>query len=289
MSTSKRLMMLVIILLIGGGVSFAGGYSGASYGSIPVFVVCAIIAFLINWVVFIPSNASKTEKYFDLTGSLTYLSVIAVAMYLTPAPSIRAKIAAVMVAIWAIRLGLFLFTRVQRAGHDDRFDKIKVNPLRFFIVWTLQGLWVIMTAACALAIITGGVDKELGVVGMIGIAMWVIGFLIEVVADAQKSAFRKNPENKNRYISSGLWAWSRHPNYFGEILLWCGMAVLAIPVIHSWQYVVLISPVFVYLLLTKMSGIPQLTAKGKERWGDEPAYQKYLANTSTLIPLPPKK
>lgn len=289
MSTGKRLVMLIIILAIAAGVSFAGGHGGATYKSLPVFVICAIVAFLINWVVFIPSNAAKTEKYFDLTGSLTYLSVIGVALYLTPDLSIRAKIAAVMVAVWAIRLGLFLFTRVQRAGHDDRFDKIKVNPMRFFIVWTLQGLWVIMTAACALVIITGAANKKIGVVGMIGIAMWVIGFLIEIIADAQKSAFKKDSKNDGRFINGGLWSWSRHPNYFGEILLWCGMAVLALPVMSGWQYVALISPVFVYLLLTKMSGIPQLTAKGKSRWGDEPAYQKYMARTSTLIPLPPKK
>lgn len=288
MSTGKRLVMLVIILVIAGGVSFAGGHGGAMYQALPVFVICTIVAFLINWIVFIPSNIGKTEKYFDLTGSLTYLSVVAIALYLTPNLSIRAKIAAVMVALWATRLGLFLFTRVQRAGHDDRFDKIKVNPLRFFIVWSLQALWVIMTAACALVIITGGSNKEIGLVGMVGIGMWVIGFLIEIIADAQKSAFKKDAKNSGRFITSGLWSWSRHPNYFGEILLWCGMAVLAIPVMSGWQYVALISPVFVFLLLTKMSGIPGLEAKGKAKWGDEPAYQKYMASTSKLIPLPPK-
>ena len=289
MSTSKRIIMLLIILLVAGIVSFACGSGGAHYNSIPVFVICAIVAFVINWIVFLPSSAAKTESFFDITGSITYLSVIAVALNFTPTSSLRAKIAAIMVAIWAIRLGLFLFTRVKRAGHDDRFDKIKINPLRFFIVWSLQGLWVLLTAACALVIITGGVNKEIGVAGMIGIVMWVVGFIIEVIADAQKSSFRKNPINRGKYISTGLWSWSRHPNYFGEILLWCGMAVIAIPVMMGWQYVALISPVFVYLLLTKMSGIPGLTQKGKERWGDDPAYQKYIANTSLLVPMPPKK
>lgn len=288
MSTGKRVLIVIIILLIAGGVSMAGGSGGAMFGSIPVFPFCAIIAFLINWIVFIPSSIAKTESFFDLTGSLTYLSVIAAAIYLTPDISMRAKIAAAMVCVWAIRLGTFLFTRVKRAGHDDRFDQIKINPMRFFVVWTIQALWVILTVACALVIITGGTSKEIGTLGFIGIGMWVIGFLIEVIADAQKTAFKKDPKNKGKFIRGGLWSWSRHPNYFGEILLWCGMAVLAIPMMSGWQYVSLISPIFVFMLLTKVTGIPQLAAKGLKRWGDDPAYQEYLERTSLLVPMPPK-
>ena len=285
--TSKRLLIILIVLLIAGGVSLAGGSGGAQAGSISVFMLCGVIAFAVNWLVFIPSNAAKTEHYFDLTGTVTYLSVIAAAIYFTPEPSLRGKVVAVMVTFWALRLGIFLFTRVSRVGTDDRFDKIKVDPLRFLIVWTIQGLWVLLTAACALAVITGGVQKEISLLGYIGIAMWTIGFLIEVIADRQKSTFKKDAKNKGKFINSGLWAWSRHPNYFGEILLWSGVAVLALPVLHGWQYVTLISPVFVFLLLTQVSGVKQLTAKGKAKWGDDPAYQKYMASTSMLVPLPP--
>lgn len=288
MSTSKRIIVIFIIIIIATGVSLAGGSGGAMFGSISVFLVCTIIAFLINWLVFIPSNIAKSEAFFDLTGSLTYLSVVAAALFLTPDVGLRGKIATAMVAVWAVRLGTFLFTRVKRTGHDDRFDKIKINPMRFFVVWTIQALWVILTAACALVIITGGVDREIGTIGYIGIGMWVIGFFIEVIADAQKTTFKKDPNNKGKFITEGLWSWSRHPNYFGEILLWCGMAVLALPVMSGWQYVALISPVFVFMLLARISGIPQLAAKGKERWGDDPEYQKYLARTSVLIPMPPK-
>ncbi len=288
LSTPKRLLIILIVLLIISGVSFAGGNNGAEVGPVSVFMLCGIIAVAINWLVFIPSNFAKSEHYFDLTGTLTYLSVIAAAMYFTPDVSVRGKIIAAMVTIWALRLGIFLFTRVNRVGSDDRFDKIKVDPLRFFMVWTIQALWVILTVACALVIITGGVDKKFGVVGFVGIAMWVIGFLIEVLADKQKTAFKKDKSNKGKFINKGLWAWSRHPNYFGEILLWAGIAVVALPILNGWQYVTLISPLFVFLLLTKVSGVQQLTAKGKARWGDDPAYQKYMANTSMLIPLPPK-
>jgi len=119
--------------------------------------------------------------------------------------------------------------------------------------------------------------------------MWVVGFLIEVTADRQKRVFKRDTANAGKFINVGLWSWSRHPNYFGEILLWTGMAVLAIPVLSGGQWVTLISPVFVYLLLTRLSGIPTLTEKAQKKWGDDADYQAYLARTSLLIPLPPKK
>ncbi len=285
----KRLIILIVILAIGGGISMAGGDNGARYQNVPIFLICGAWAFLINWIAFIPSNAAQTEKYYDLVGSLTYLSVIGLAVTLTPELSTRAKLAAILVAVWALRLGTFLFVRINQDGHDDRFDEIKTNPSRFFIAWTIQGLWALVTAACAIAIITGGNAKPLGIIGMFGLGVWALGFIIEVIADAQKRAFRKDPANKGKFINTGLWSWSRHPNYFGEITLWLGMAILAVPVLSGLQWVTLISPVFVFLLLTRLSGIPTLAKKSKQRWGDDPDYQAYLANTSLLFPLPPKK
>jgi len=284
LTTSKRLLVIFVVLLIGAAVSLAGGDGGVKIGTISLFAICGIIAFLVNWIAFIPANAAQTEHYYDLTGSVTYLSVIAV----TPELSVRAKLAAIMVTVWTLRLGIFLFRRINQAGQDDRFDAIKTNPLRFFIAWTLQGLWVLLTAACALAIITGGSATPIGMVGAIGILMWLIGFIIEMVADAQKSAFKRDPDNKGKFINVGLWSWSRHPNYFGEILLWTGMAVFALPVLSGWQWVTLVSPVFVAMLLIRVSGIPMLAAKGQKKWGDNADYQAYIANTSLLFPKPPK-
>ena len=127
-----------------------------------------------------------------------------------------------------------------------------------------------------------------GQVGYLGIAIWVIGFGIEVVADQQKSAFKRDPANEGRFITSGLWSWSRHPNYFGEITLWIGMALLAVPILTGWRWVMLISPIFVIVLLTRISGIPLLEARGMKRWGDDPEYRAYVEQTSVLVPLPPR-
>ncbi|MEO0369022.1 MAG: DUF1295 domain-containing protein, partial [Pseudomonadota bacterium] len=174
-------------------------------------------------------------------------------------------------------------------GRDARFDEIKINPPRFFSAWTIQALWTIMTAACALVIITTENKAPLGLVGQIGILVWIVGFLIEVIADSQKRAFRKNPENDGKFIAQGLWSWSQHPNYFGEILLWFGIALIAIPIFEGWQWVAIVSPFFVALLITRLSGIPMLREKSQARWGEQADYQHYVANTSVLIPMPPKK
>jgi len=285
----SRLIALIVIVAAGLGLGMAVGQNGAKISSISLVLLCCVIAFLVNWAAFIPANAAKTERFYDLVGSLTYLSVIAVAISLTPKLDARAIIAAVMVAVWAIRLGSFLFKRVHAQGKDDRFDEIKLDPLRFFLAWTLQGLWVIFTLACALAIITSDNKLPIGLIGAVGIATWLVGFIIEVVADAQKNAFRHNPDNAGKFINSGLWSWSRHPNYFGEMVLWSGMAILAVPILSGWQWLALISPVFIYLLLTRVSGIPMLAEKAEKRWGQEPEFQEYLRSTSRLIPLPPAK
>lgn len=286
---SKRIIAFIVILAIAAGVSYAGSDGGAVYAGYPVFIICGAIAFIVNWIAFVPSNMAQSEKFYDLVGSITYLSIIAVAVVLTPELSLRGKLAALMVAIWALRLGIFLFRRISQDGHDDRFDEIKINPFRFFLAWTIQGLWALLTAACALAIITSGNQKPIELLGYIGLAIWAIGFLIEIVADTQKRVFKRNPDSKGRFINVGLWSWSRHPNYFGEITLWIGMAIFAAPIFSGLQWLTLISPLFVVLLLTRVSGIPLLAKKGLEKWGEEPEYQAYLKNTSLLFPLPPKK
>lgn len=285
----KSILFAIIATSVGLSISYAIGLNGQRFESLSLAFACGLLAFAVNWIAFVPANALKTERFYDLVGSITYLSVIAFAVINTAELDTRAQIAAVMVAVWAIRLGSFLVIRIHKDGGDGRFDEIKNTPARFFTAWTIQGLWVVLTAACALAIITGASSKPIGVVGGLGILIWIIGFIIEVVADAQKRAFRRDPANAGRYITSGLWAWSRHPNYFGEITLWTGMAILALPVLSGSQYVALISPVFVILLLTRISGIPMLQEAGKKRWGDEKEYLVYLNNTSLLIPMPPKK
>jgi len=285
---SRSLIGIVASIVVGALVILAGSAGSSQVGSIAVFAWCGILAYVINWVVFVPSNIAKTEHYFDLTGSATYVTVTLVALLLSDELDARAFIVGALVIVWALRLGSFLFRRIRRDGRDGRFDKIKTDPLRFFMTWTIQGLWVLLTLACALAIITATERQSIGWVAIVGIIVWVVGFATEVTADRQKSAFKRDPANQGRFISTGLWAWSRHPNYFGEIVLWIGVAIIALPVLSGWRWVTLISPLFVILLLTKVSGIPMLEARAEERWGDEAEFRRYTKNTPVLIPRPPQ-
>jgi steroid 5-alpha reductase family enzyme len=269
--------------------SWAGSDGGDRVGSIPVFALCAALAFAINWLAFIPSALARTERYYDLVGGITYITITAVAVFLSGELDLRAMLAAAMVIAWALRLSIFLFLRISDSGHDSRFDEIRSQPLRFFMAWTIQGLWVLLTAATALAIVTGGARVPLGPIGIVGITIWLIGMLVEIVADRQKSRFRANAENSGKFINVGLWAWSRHPNYFGEILLWTGMAILALPLLGGLRWATLISPVFVAFLLIKVSGIPLLEAKADKRWGGGDDYEEYKRRTPVLIPWPRTK
>ncbi len=275
-------------LIIGPTVAILVGLAGSQYSQLfhgwPIYGIVIALAFLINWGMFVPAYTLQTEKFFDLTGSLTYITVTLIALYFSENLDQRSQLLGAMVIIWAVRLGSFLFNRILQDGKDDRFDTIKPNPLRFFNVWTLQALWVSLTAAAALMAITSTQRKTLGIFAFIGLAVWLIGFLIEVVADNQKRQFKKDPTNKGRFIQTGLWARSRHPNYFGEILLWIGVFIVAAPVLQGWQWVAIISPLFVFLLLTKISGIPGLEAKAKKKWGGETDYEAYKASTPVLIP-----
>ena len=288
--TDRQIMVgTAVAIVVGALISWAGSDGGDRFGALPVFALCGALAFAVNWAAFIPAAIKQTEHYYDLTGGITYITVTVVAVLLSSPLDLRSALVAGMVLFWSIRLASFLFLRISRAGKDSRFDEIKKQPPRFFLAWTLQGLWVLLTAACALAIITGGNREPLGVIGYIGIAVWAIGILIEIVADQQKSAFRADPANKGKFIDTGLWAWSRHPNYFGEIVLWTGMAIIAIPVLEGWQWATLISPVFVAFLLTKVSGVPMLEKAADERWGGQEDYEVYKRNTPVLVMKPPSR
>ncbi len=275
---------LIIVPMIALLVALAGAYNGQRINGIPIFMLCVGLAFLINWLAFIPAYRSQTEKYYDLTGTLTYLSVTTLALVLSSRIDVRSVLLAALVMIWAIRLGTFLFRRIQQSGKDDRFDKIKPNFLRFLNAWGIQALWVTLTSAPAIIAITSMKRTNIGIFAIIGLVLWLIGFTIEVVADYQKTQFRKNPANKGKFIQTGLWSRSRHPNYFGEIVLWTGVTIIAIPALQGWQWIALISPVFVTLLLTRISGVPMLEAKAEKKWGGQPDYEAYKAQTPVLIP-----
>jgi steroid 5-alpha reductase family enzyme len=285
----QSLIAIPFSVLMGIGMAWAGSKGGYSISGIPIFALGVAVAFFINWLAFIPAFLKRTQAFYDLIGSITNTTVILISVLLTPLVDFRSWLLAIVIILWAGRLGYFLVSRVRLDGEDRRFQEIKISFLRFLLAWTMQGLWVAFTLAAALAAITSTVKVPLDFFAIVGFLVWLVGFTIEVVADNQKRAFKAKPENKDSFIRTGLWAWSRHPNYFGEIVLWIGVAMIAFPALQGWQFVTLVSPVFVAILLTKISGIPMLEAHADKKWGGQPEYQAYKATTSSLIPWPPKQ
>ena len=278
------LVVLSLSLLI----TTAANQESVSISGIPLFGFAVALTFIIQWIVFIPSFLNKTEHFFDLTGSLTFISVVLITLMLIPEIYVRDIVVALLVVIWATRLGSFLFIRVKKDGGDGRFTIMKTKFWWFLMTWNIQGMWVFLSLAAGLAAMTSAEKVEADIFLIVGLVVWVLGFSIEVISDGQKSKFRSKMENKDKFITSGIWSWSRHPNYFGEILLWCGITIIALPVLQGWQFITLISPLFIIILLTQISGVRLLELRGKKKWGDDDEYKNYIKNTSVLIPLPPK-
>ncbi|XP_042208948.1 probable O-methyltransferase ustE [Homarus americanus] len=244
-----------------------------------------LVDFSIQWSLWLVACLLKTEKFYDLAGSATYIILASLNYKWNNTGHPRQAVQTGCVNIWALRLGLFLFTRIVKAGKDRRFDKTRANPVRFFYAWTLQGVWVLVTILPSLLAVLSPRQRPVGTRDYIGWGIWAMGFLIEVVADYQKTVFKNNPANKDKFINTGLWALSRHPNYFGEILLWFGLYVSASSTFSGWEYLTILCPLMDYLLITQVSGIPMLESYGRKKWGLSPQYQAYIRNTPILIPF----
>ena len=259
----------------------------ANATGIDLVLKVVFIAFALQWLAFIPAYVFQTEKFYDLMGSITYLSVMWFSLASTSEQFTAlngANIAIVLlITLWALRLGTFLFMRIHKDGEDKRFRSIKPSATQFFMTWTLQGLWVSMCSMCALTAISSETGVVMNTLFYIGLGLFFYGFCIEIIADNQKSKFRSIPENKDKFITTGLWAKSRHPNFFGEIVLWAGIAVMSFSSLHGLQYLTLISPVFTYLLLVYVSGVRMLEARADKKWGQDEEYVKYKSKTSVLM------
>jgi len=246
-----------------------------------------VMVFVIQWIAYIPAFIFKTEKFYDLTGSLTYITAISFALYSTNTSQnldLGSLIIGAAIIIWAARLGSFLFMRIHKDKKDGRFDSIKTSFSQFFMTWTLQGMWVFICSSAALVAIASPTGVVINIIFFLGLALFVLGFAVEVIADNQKTKFRSIPENKDQFINEGLWARSRHPNYFGEITLWTGITVMGISTFEGMNYLAIFSPIFSYLLLVYVSGVRMLEFRGQRKWGHLDEYNAYKKNTPKLIP-----
>ena len=274
-------------------VAIAASVDGIFFSGIPIILLCAIVSFVTHWMIAVPSLITSSEKYFDFTGMVATLLVVLTAMFALLSSgaqvSIRSVFVASFVSVWTLRLGIFLYKRIVKAGEDTRFRDIKKSLPKFLMTWTLSALWVFLTTVNAITLIAQNPLEPIGIFFIMGALLWLLGFGFEVIADRQKKYFSEQPKNEGRFITQGLWSVSRHPNYFGEIILWAGIAIISLPFLSGWQYVTLVSPVFVFLLLTRISGLPFLEDKAEKKWGEDKDYIEYKKRTPILVPFFGKK
>ena len=279
--------MKVITNILISVLSFAISYGIAHLTGSVIVKNAVLLAYVIHWIAYIPAYIFQTEKFYDLTGSVTYLSVVWF-VFLSTYQSISLNfgnlILVLLISIWTIRLGLFLFMRIHKAGEDKRFRTIKTSASQFFMTFTLSGLWVTLCSMCALVAISSPEGLVMNALTYVGIILFIIGFGIEIVADNQKTAFRSIEANKDSFITSGLWSKSRHPNYFGEVLLWFAIAVISFSSLEGLQLITLISPIFTYILLVYVSGVRMLEDMNDKKWADDEQYKSYKKNTPMLFP-----
>ena len=270
--------LAISLIVIFTTVAFAG-LSGSD-----LVVKTAWDILIIHWVAFVPALIFQTEKFYDLTGSICYAFASIFIYYQTYGTALSLSLLISMaVLIWTLRLGSFLLKRVLDAGEDKRFRTIKTSPTQFFMTFNLSALWVVICSLCALTAVSNGVLR-VEPIFYLGLSTFVVGFLIEVIADNQKTKFRSIPENSNKFITTGLWSISRHPNYFGEVVLWVGIAVMSLPYLEGIQFWTLISPIFSFTLIYFVSGVRMLEARANVKWGENTEYQNYVEKTPVFFP-----
>lgn len=285
---TKHFLIILVVFLIGSFFSFITSFDKTMECGVPILFACMSASFIIHWIVFIPSFLKNTEKLYDITGTFSFIATLAIASIFTisinKAIYTRSIVVIILITIWTLRLGIFLLTRILEHGEDKRFREVKKSFSRFLVWWSISAFWVFITSLNALTMIINNVNFYSDIFFYSGLALWITGFVFESLADRQKKSFQSNQKNRGRFINTGLWSISRHPNYFGEILVWTGIAIITLPTLSGLQFLTLISPVFIFFLLTKVSGINILEKNSDKKWGDDPDYIMYKKNTPVLFP-----
>lgn len=250
-------------------------------------VASFLLSLGINLLFFIFAAAFKTDKVTDLTYSLSFF-IITPLLLSAGSRSPEQWIVALAIMLWALRLGSYLFRRILKIKKDDRFDDKRGSVITFMGFWILQTLAIWMILIPHSLFLTAVTPETSTLSTSAGFFIYLIGLVIESLSDSQKYRFRNNPANSGKWMDQGLWKYSRHPNYFGEILVWWGLFVLVIPSLSGWSWLTLWGPLSITLLLLFVSGIPLLEKSAQDKYGSDPAFADYKKRTRLLLPLPKK-
>lgn len=246
-----------------------------------------IVSICLNLGLFLIAFRYKSDRLTDASYALSFIALAILSLVIGTNTEWFGRIVAGMVILWALRIGIFLLMRIVKKGTDSRFDGIRGNFWAFGRFWLSQGIsvWILMLPTILLF---GHKTPRVSLIGtLIGGAIWVIGLTLETIADYQKRRFAAQASNANRWIDIGLWHYSRHPNYFGEMLIWIGIYCYAFGSLTGIERLIgLVSPLLICILLRFISGVPLLEKSADKRWGTQPSYRAYKAHTSLLVPLP---
>lgn len=250
-------------------------------------LLALLISFLIQVFFFALAAINKTDKFTDLSYGLTFIAIALFFLFRSRFHLLQITLF-LMILFWGLRLISYLFMRILKIKKDSRFDEIRDNPLKFAQFWFFQAIsvWVIMLPA-VIVLTTDGMIK-FTTISILGLAVWLVGLMIEATADQQKFEFKNQPENRKKWTNAGLWQYSRHPNYFGEMLCWWGVFIFCLPILSGLEYIAVISPLYITTLLLFVTGVPPLEKRYDERFKDNEKYQEYKQRTNLLVPLPVK-
>ena len=248
-------------------------------------LILVLFAYMTLW--FLISVLKKRNDVADVAWGLGFVLMAWVSFFLSDDPGERGILVATLVSIWGFRLAWHIHARNKGKGEDYRYLAWRNEwgkwfyPRSYIQVYLLQGMFLFLIVSPVL-LINKSTGNDLGTLDMIGAAVWVLGFCFEAVGDAQLARFVKNPGNTGKLMRSGLWAYTRHPNYFGEVVQWWGVWLIALAVPGGWVGVV--GPVTITFLILKVSGIPMLEKKMEEH----PEFREYKRRVSVFFPLPPR-
>ena len=284
MSTGiKHALSTIIVLAIIFVLSYIISLDSLLLNGIPLVYIFVLTILSINSLFFIHSYFFKTDIFFDLIGSISFISIGILSLILIPSVDGNQILIFFLLIFWALRLGPYLFLRRLGSGADERLDEYFKSPLSLYFLWVMNSLWVFMTSISMIVIFSSNENYNFGLTQWLGLLVWVLGFIIEVVSDSQKSKFNK--KNKGKFINTGLCRYIRPPNYLGEIVIWTGIFVISISYINSiFTSLSILSPIFVYVLLRFLTGVPQLERRADEKWGMQKKYIDYKKETGIIFP-----
>ena len=284
MSTGiKHALSTTIVLTVIFVLTYIISLDSLSVNGIPLVYIFVFTILFLNSLFFIHSYFFKTDIFFDLIGSISFISIGILSLILIPDVDGNQILIFFLLIFWALRLGPYLFIRRLGSGVDERLGEYFKTPLSLYFLWIMNSLWVFMTSISIIIIFSSNENYNFGLTQWLGLLVWVLGFIIEVVSDSQKSKFNK--KNKGKFINTGLWRYIRHPNYLGEIVIWTGIFVISISYINSiFTSLSILSPIFVYVLLRFLTGVPKLERRADEKWGMQKKYIDYKKETGIIFP-----